>query len=272
MPAFDPVTAVVRALEILRTVNELERSSVTEIHRHTGIPKPTVLRMIETLMSEGFVAREPGSTVYVPTGRCLALSNGIQAHARLSSIAQPLLSALRRKVVWPCDVAIFDGDAMVFALKDSEFDMLALNRKVGALVPMLLSAIGRAYLAFCSDEKQNSVLARLQESSDPRDAAAQTPKAVSRMLRQTYERGFSLPDRKYIDRVYEGVIWGIGVPIRVRNEVFASMSVMFLRSALSLDEGMKTLVPPLQQAAKEIGAALEKEGLNLSSPRRMQHA
>ncbi len=48
MAAFEPVTAVLRAFEVLRIINERDRATVTEIHRSSGLPKPTILRMIET--------------------------------------------------------------------------------------------------------------------------------------------------------------------------------------------------------------------------------
>ena len=46
-----------RGLEVLRLTNQLEHASITEIHKRSGIPKATVLRMIETLINAGFVAR-----------------------------------------------------------------------------------------------------------------------------------------------------------------------------------------------------------------------
>ena len=51
MAAFEPVTAVLRALEVLRLINERDQATVTEIHRLSGLPKPTILRMIETPVS-----------------------------------------------------------------------------------------------------------------------------------------------------------------------------------------------------------------------------
>jgi hypothetical protein len=42
------------------------------------------------------------------------------------------------------------------------------------------------------------------------------------------------------------------------------MNVMFLRGALSMESGIATLLPPLQQAAREIGNELAQEGLDPS--------
>lgn len=259
MAAFDPVNAVVRALEVLRLINRLDQASVVEIHRQTGFPKATVLRMIETLMSCGYVVRVPGTSVYEPTGRCLLLSNGFRPHARAIAVAGPLLSAFRKKIGWPSDFGIFDNDAMVIAVTSREFGVMSLNRKAGERAPLLLSALGRAYFAFCEEEERERVLALLKNSTNPFDKAAKNPTAVRRMLQETKARGFSMTDRTYLDTVYEGAIWGIAVTVVGGDRVMAAMNVMFLRSAMSLESGIKSLMPALKRAASEIGAQLAED-------------
>jgi IclR family mhp operon transcriptional activator len=125
----------------------------TEIHRSSGLPKPTILRMIETLIAAGYVARENDRPAYVATGKCLLLSNGFRVHDRLTAVAAPMLAAFRRKIGWPSDLGIFDGDAMVIAATSRDLGVLVLNRKIGTRTPLLLSALGRAYFAFCDDDE-----------------------------------------------------------------------------------------------------------------------
>jgi IclR family transcriptional regulator, mhp operon transcriptional activator len=259
MPAFDPVTAVLRALEVLRLINQLEAASVPAIHRRTGYPKATVLRMVETLIMAGYVARIDGTTSYAPTGKCLVLGSGLRMQASMTAKATPILNAFRRKIGWPSDFALFDGDAMVIMATSREFGVLSLNRRPGARAPLLLSALGRAYLAFCPEQDCREVLEKLRRSSNHLDGSAGKPASVARMLDETRARGYSLTDESYLDTTYEGAIWGIGVPILAGERVVASMNVMFLRSALSLKAGIATLLPPLRQAAKEIGAELAQE-------------
>jgi len=259
MPAFDPVTAVLRALEVLRLINQLEAASVAALHRTTGYPKATVLRMVETLINAGYVVRIDGTTTYAPTGKCLLLGSGLRTQALMTAKATPILNAFRRKIGWPSDFALFDGDAMVIAATSREFGVLSLNRKPGARAPLLLSALGRAYLAFCPQKVRREILERLRRSSSHLDASAGKPTYINRMLDETRSRGYSLTDKTYLDTIYEGAIWGVGVPILAGGEAVASMNVMFLRSALSLRAGIITLLPPLRQAAKEIGVELARE-------------
>jgi IclR family mhp operon transcriptional activator len=265
MAAFDPVNAVVRALDVLRLINRLDHASITEIHKQTGLPKPTVLRMIETLVGCGYVVRVAGKSTYEATGRCLLLSNGFRAHTRVTAVASPLLSAFRKKIGWPSDFGIFDNDAMVIAVTSREFGVMSLNRKVGERTPLLLSALGRAYFAFCPEDEKERILELLRNSTNPLDKPAKNPAVARRMLEETKARGFALTDRGYLDTVYEGAIWGIGVPVIGGGRVLAAMNVMFLRNAMSLDVGIKALLPPLKRAAHEIGTRLAEDEMAAAS-------
>jgi IclR family mhp operon transcriptional activator len=182
----------------------------------------------------------------------------------MTAKAAPILNAFRRKVGWPSDFAIFDGDAMVITVTNREFGTLSLNRKPGARAPLLLSALGRAYLAFCPEDEQQRIIKSVSQPSSSPERAAEDISAITRVLDETRARGYSLTDQEYLDTTYEGAIWGVGVPILAKERAVASMNVMFLRSALSMESGIATLLPPLRQAAREIGTELAQEGLDPS--------
>jgi IclR family mhp operon transcriptional activator len=265
MAAFEPVTSVLRAFEVLRIVNDRDQATVTEIHRLSGLPKPTILRMIETLIAAGYVVRENDRPAYVATGKCLLLSNGFRAHDRLTAVAAPMLAAFRRKIGWPSDIGIFDGDAMVIAATSRDLGVLVLNRKIGTRTPLLLSALGRAYFAFCDDAECERIVERLKQSANPLDQSARSPERVESLRRETRRRGFSVTDKRYLDTAYDGLIWGICVPIIADGKVAAAMNVMFLRSAMTLEAGIAGLVPVLQAAAREIGDAVAQQSVGLAS-------
>ena len=50
--------------------------------------------------------------------------------------------------------------------------MAPVRPQPGARAPLLLSALGRAYLAFCSGDERERVLPALRLSTNPLDAAA----------------------------------------------------------------------------------------------------
>jgi IclR family mhp operon transcriptional activator len=75
MPSFEPIIALQRGLNVLAEVSKGKSVSVKTLYEQTGLHKATVIRVLETLMASGYVAKTARST-YVPTARTLLLSQG----------------------------------------------------------------------------------------------------------------------------------------------------------------------------------------------------
>lgn len=247
MPAFDPVTSATRVLEVLRIINELRNATAIEVQRRSGLPKATVLRMIETLISAGYVARAADAPLYSATGRCLQLSQGYDRHADFAASATAPMEDLKRCIGWPSDFAIFDRDAMVIILSSSELGVLSLTGGGDARTPLLKSALGQAYLAHCAADEQQEILARLGESG-------QVPH-LPKLLKQVRGRGYALGEPDYLDSLYPAGRWSIGVAVLVAGKPIAALNVVFHRAAMSQEQGIQNLLAPLQETAEAIAAA-----------------
>ena len=155
-----------RALDVLRTVNKLQIASVTAIHEETGFPKPTIVRLLETLRAGGLRrARQHVRRL----SRDLARP---QAQFRLSGdlevieVARPLAIDLTQRLKWPIGIGVIDGDAIAIKFWTGAISPWAHTNTVLGLRPDLLTtAMGRAYLAFCPVEEREAHLARMR--ADP---------------------------------------------------------------------------------------------------------
>lgn len=259
MPSFDPVTAVIRGIEVLRVVNQLGEATITQIHQETRLHKSTVLRMLETLIHAGYVAHQPGTSSYVATGKCLLLSNGLQRIKRLTQIATPIISGFRKSVGWPSDFALFDQDAMVIVATSREFGVMSLNRKAGDRVPMLGSSLGRAYLAFCSDSERNVILDQLKDADGVWNRTAKKRQQVLKELDDIRQKGYATSGQGYREAVYDSAIWGISVPVMAGGSVMAAVNVIFLSNSMSLEQGLRTFHKELQNTARDVGRAIERD-------------
>lgn len=56
MASFPPVEAVVRTLRVLEALNTYPVVGIAQLHRQTGIPKPSLVRLLQTLAGEGSCA------------------------------------------------------------------------------------------------------------------------------------------------------------------------------------------------------------------------
>lgn len=256
-PSFKPVIALARGLEILRVVNEEGQATVRGIHRETGLDKATIVRMLETLEHEGYVMRDPDQAVYTPTGRTLLLSQGYDQHLWVGAVAAPILGEFRASMGWPSDVAVNDGDAMVVVQTTrGQQGPLSFNRKAGFRASVLMTSLGRAYLAFCGEEERQAIIAQLAQTPGAFNDLARQPRKLQALLDQVRKNGFAMMDDAYGDREYGGLVWAFGVPVKTEEKVYASMNIMMLKNAVSLEEAREKLLAPLQEVAHRLAEAL----------------
>ncbi|MGY4801483.1 IclR family transcriptional regulator domain-containing protein [Teichococcus aerofrigidensis] len=257
MPSYDPVTALLRGLDVLRLVNRLPRATVREIHQATGLSQPTVVRMLETLIHAGFVTRQPGQPFYLPTGRTLELSAGYEMQREVGIAATPTMTALRQRIGWPSDIAVFDGDAMVVVhTSRDEGGRFLFQRRPGFRAPILATSLGLAFLAHCGPAERERALDLAARSREPWDAVARQPEALAALLRDIRRRGYAVMNEAYSRRDYGGLACSIGVPVLVREEAVAALNLMYLREAIDETTVVARLLPALRQAAGELGGML----------------
>lgn len=255
MASYEPVTALLRGLEVLRAVNRLPNATVREIHRLTGLNQPGVVRMLETLIHAGFVVRHPGQASYLPTGKTLELGAGYVLHREVGLAATPVMTALRRQVGWPSDVAVFDGDAMVVAHTSRGEGRFLFERRPGYRAPILATSLGRAFLAYGGAAQRQQALALAARSPEPWNAPAQQPALAEALFAGIRAEGFAVMDEAYSAREYGGLASSIGIPVLVEGRAMAALNLMYLRETIDRAGAVERLLPVLRQAAAELGQA-----------------
>ncbi|MDB5394944.1 MAG: iclR [Rhodospirillales bacterium] len=256
MPSFKPVTAVLRGFEVLAAVNRLGEASVGQIHKLIGLNLPTIVRMLETLQNAGYVVKHPERAVYLPTGRTLALSVGYEPYRELAVIATRILDELHSEIGWPSDLAVYDGEAMLVVHTSRDERRLSFNRRPGYRAPMLATSIGRAYLAYCSEEERQKALELAAQSPEPWNDAARDPPRAAALFAQVRVNGFATMHDDYSEREYGGRFFAVGTPVQVGGRTVAALNMMLVREVAESKVGVLRFVAPLQRAALEIGNAL----------------
>ena len=258
MASYKPVTAALRVLEVLAAVNRLGgRANVAEIHHLTGIDKATVVRMLETLMSAGYVLRDRELPVYRPTGKTLSLGTGYDRHRIVADIISDDLAAFRQQIGWPSDVALFDHDAMLVVQSSRQSsEPLHFKRASGFRAPVLATSLGLAYLAFCPVAEREDYLGRA--AADP---AAWNDLARNRPLLETKlaairAQGFATMEESYSRTFYESKFFSLGVPIVDDERIFGAMNIIYLRSAISEQDARDRFLEPAREVAGRIAVRL----------------
>ncbi|MCD0503114.1 IclR family transcriptional regulator domain-containing protein [Bordetella petrii] len=251
MGSYEPVVALMRGLDILRCLNEQGPATVGQLHAHTGIAKPTVVRVLETLVHIGYVQRCDDDRKYTVTAKVLTLANGYDAQTQLLAVASPILDAQRQTVGWPIELGVFDHDAMVILNTSRKAGVLAINRKPGSRVPVLRTALGRAYLAALSPALLDEQLLKLAGQAGPDFDLARNTTELADILAQARERGYAVADTETLSngRALASAIMHNGAPI-------ASVNIVVHTSAMSRTELEQHFGGAIRTIASDISNAL----------------
>lgn len=250
MPTPRPVNVVLRALHILRALNQQPVTTVDAIHKRTAIPKPTIVRLLQTLEADGLVRRAPQYGAYYLTSEVKALASGYHSEPRVVEAAAGPSEALTQDLKWPVAVAVHDGDAMIVRYSTIPHSPLSFfHSTINMRLSLVTQALGRAYLAFCSPTEQDALLELLaRSSSEP--IAGQEP-AIRRMLAEVRERGYALRDPRVRPESST-----IAVPIFDGPRVVAAIGLTWFTSAMATEQAVARFLPPLREASAAITQAL----------------
>lgn len=250
MPTSRPINVVLRALQILRALNQQPVSSVDAIHKRTGLPKPTIVRLLQTLDADGLVKRAPQYGTYHLTSEVTALASGYHSEPRIVEASAAIAEALTQDLKWPIAVAVYESGAMTVRYSTIPHSPLSFfHSTINMRLSLVSQALGRAYLAFCDPTEQQTLLDLLARSGDP--PIADQEAEIRRMLAQVRERGYALRDPRVRPESST-----IGAPIWEDSRVVATIGLTWFTSAITEDQAVARFLPPLQRASADISRAL----------------
>jgi IclR family mhp operon transcriptional activator len=245
--SYPPVESVRRALEVLRTVNRLRIASVTDIYAATGLPKPTIVRMLETLITDGYVARDNMFGGYRVTCRVHELTKGYGGISMVIEASRAPAIELTRRMKWPIGIGVLEGDAISIQFWTGAISPWAHTNTVLGLRPTLLSsAMGRSYVAFCPEEEREKLFASMRKTIE--EFTPQKENEFRHLLARVRTDGFALRD----PRTEPKQMTTIAVPLMFEDKVLAAMSVSFYKSAVPLQNIAPQIVAPLKETRGKI--------------------
>jgi IclR family transcriptional regulator, mhp operon transcriptional activator len=251
MPSFAPVRSVLRALDVLALIGRGSDGSVRDLSARSGLPKATVVRLLETLIEAGYVWKDPAHGEYRITEKVYQLSGSYNGPLLIQA-SRPQAIGLTRRFKWPVSVAVLDHDAMII-LYTTMIESPISWKPSGQRLPLLTRALGRAYIGFCSPEQQRLILRILRTSTAPDDRIARKPQVCEQIFQTVRDSGFATRDPGTGPRLQST----LAVPIMVGGEPVASLGLTYYIAAVS-PEDVAHYVAGLKEAAKSIGSAIEQ--------------
>jgi IclR family mhp operon transcriptional activator len=260
-PATEPerdgnVRAIARGLAVLQVINRGGSVSMMQISRGAGLPYPTATRIVQTLIEEGMVEREPARKRYRPTALVRTLSAGYRDEDDLVAVARPLLVELTRQLLWPVSLATRVGAMMM--VRDSTHQLTSLtlhNYAPGYTLPMVECASGKAYLAWAEPEELAMVMAGLGQGDRPAERMGRLLLADGSLLGRIRAQGYATQARNPYTAT-PGKTSSIAAPVFRGERVAGAISLIFFAAAMPMREAEARYAPPLLGAAQRISALL----------------
>ncbi|MEM7120345.1 MAG: IclR family transcriptional regulator [Pseudomonadota bacterium] len=142
------VVALERGFDILRAFGEADADlSNTEITERTGLSKPTVSRLTNTLTRLGYLAYAERTGTYSLAAGLIALAAPLLSTLSIRERARPLMRELAEQSGASVAIAAPAGARMTYVEHVPGSGALVLKFSFGSQMPMERTAMGRAYLA-----------------------------------------------------------------------------------------------------------------------------
>jgi IclR family mhp operon transcriptional activator len=260
----DVTLGLEKGLEILSLLNLNNNLTVAEAARRSGLPRTTTLRALETLRANGYLDRDERTRRYRLTIKVRSLSDGFDDESWITEMAAPHLRALARIVVWPLLISTPSGTSMIWRENTDHESPLAIYRYANGLrVPLLESATGRIYLAFCTPAERSAIIELALQSRTKSPIGPTNKSAIETMLNGIRHRKYAVYDRP---NEHEGAI---AVPILADGRYLASLALRYIYGAMPEGDAAERYVPALHETANKIGGefSIKSQGREMGRPR-----
>ncbi len=172
----------------------------------TGLSKTTVARLTHTLTALGYLRHDTVLRKYRLGAAVLSMGYPLLASMHLRQLARPLMKALADRLCGAVSLGIRDRTQMIYVETARSTDSLIVTPEIGAALPMLSTAIGRAWLSHAPAHEREAVLNQLR-LQDP-DAFARAQPRLADARRDLERQGYCANRAEWRPEVY-----GFAVPM-----------------------------------------------------------
>lgn len=241
-------TTLARGLELLRCFTPQHPVlGNKELAQRMKLPRPTISRLVYTLMCMGYLAQDQDSGKYRLGSAVISLGFPLLETFSVRQRARVGMLELAQEVRGTVAIAIRDRMDMV-CIEVSRFDARAGHPiDVGRTYSMCGTAVGRAYLAACSPAERQSLLNQIQVK-----APADWARYKDRMLQSLADYPI-LGCCTSVGEVYPDV-QAVAVPLgRVDRGELAAINCSFQRRSLNERWLIEDVAPRLIALARRLG-------------------
>ncbi len=256
--AKDPVEVVSlgRGLQILRSFRAIDAPlGNKEIAERTSLPRATVARLTYTLCSMGYLRQIGPHGQYHLADKVTGLGHALLRTLPVRQIADPLMQELADRHEMSVALGIGDGADMVYLNYCSGPETVTMRLRVGSLVPIAQSAMGRAYMWGLAEPARGAHMQAIRAAAGP-DQADAVEQSLHEAMAAVEQQGFAVSFGDWRRQIY-----AVGAPVWLdRSETVLALNCG--KRGLGLDRArfQETLGPELILLSNEISHRMNQLG------------
>ncbi|MFO1219498.1 MAG: IclR family transcriptional regulator [Burkholderiaceae bacterium] len=240
-----PTLRLFALLEVIAAQQRL--FSLQSLVEETGLPKPTLHRMLQQLEGAGLVQRESDGRHYATGMRLRRLAETLMLNNTFHGARHRVLRALVDEIGESCNITTLAGAEVVYLDRVETAAPLRFYLHPGSRVPAHCSASGKVFLAQMPPAQRARLLAHapLERSTGHTITSL---KALEAELKTVKRQGYALDREEFLP----GLVC-VAVPVPAeggRSALCVALQAPAMR--LPLDRALKWL-PALRRAAEALG-------------------
>ncbi len=244
------VSAVDRAIQILRAFERHDEYSLTELVTLLGLNKSTAHGILQTLADDRFLTRDPQTRRYRLGPALIRLGHLAYEQIDVRRVARPWMVRLVEETRKSVLLGTFHEDRLTIIDKVDPVGTLHVSASIGQQVPFSAGSFGRVFLAWLPESRVDRLIAKHGlEAFTP--ASITDPDEYKAELARVRELGYAMDDTEE----YLLGVRAVSVPLMGPDGVVAGLTVVGFTSR-SEDQPGEQAIKAAVSAAHEISIQL----------------
>lgn len=244
-----PISKALLVLDAVGTADTPPRFA--DLLSKLPLSKATLHRMLKSLTNEGMLSLDEATHTYRVGLRLLRLAHAAWSSNTLANVAEPVLDALSRKLNMTVHLAVLDNYQVLYIGKRVPASSVPMYSSPGKIGPAYCTGVGKALLAFLSEE-QREISLSAQSYSQHTSTTLTSADALRAELKKIAQRGYAIDDEEH-----EQSIICVAAPILSRNGMVLGALSATSTTFVTTIGAMNDLAPEILAAAAQIGEAAE---------------
>ena len=242
-----PTMRLFALLEVIAAKDQ--RYSLQALVEETGLPKPTLHRMLQQLEGAGLLQREGDGRHYGTGTRLRRLAENLLLNDSHHGARHVVLRRLVEEVGESCNITALSGSEVVYLDRVETAAPLRFYLHPGSRVPAHCSASGKVFLAQMSPPQRRRLLAHGPLTAYTAKTVTHLPK-LEKELQRIQADGYALDDEEFLPGLLciAAIVppaAGMARPAQLSNLCVAIQAPIMRLSAAKA----KALLPALRRAA-----------------------